>query len=257
VLRKLKSFILGIKSKHYYILSFTNPYLPPPLVLLILTSSLSWSNTEAALAGNMAVSTPPNGPWTFSSYPQHSLHPMSLALFGALEAGDLGFTSPQAPASLPPLPSFLISTQNRGIWRRRLDLVAADPEQLPWVSRLVVYEPKTNQGAQNPDLEAQEANAAMIVGRIGFHGKPDERGMVEVGYEIDPAHRGRGHVKAAMRIMVDIARRTQGVNVLRASVAPENWISRRVVEGEGLRKIGREVHERRGLEDIFEIDVSK
>jgi ribosomal-protein-alanine N-acetyltransferase len=182
---------------------------------------------------------------------------MPLPLFEALEAGDLGFIPSQAPASLPPLPLFLISTENRSIWRWRLDLVAADPEQLPWISRLVVYEPKTNQGAQNPVLEVQEANPAIIVGRIGFHGKPDERGMVEVGYEIDPAHRGKGHVKVAMRIMVDIARRTPGVNVLRASVAPENWISRRVVEGEGLSKIRREVHERRGLEDIFEMDVSK
>lgn len=80
---------------------------------------------------------------------------------------------------------------------------------------------------------------------------------MEVGYEIDPEHRRRGHAKAAMRIIVKVARAIQGVNVLKASVAPENSISRRVVEGEGLKKVGREVHERRGLEDIFEMGVSK
>jgi [ribosomal protein S5]-alanine N-acetyltransferase len=109
----------------------------------------------------------------------------------------------------------------------------------------------------SPDLETRETYPAVIVGRIGFHGKPDERGMMEVGYEMEPVHQRRGHARAAMRIMVDVARAIQGVNVLRASVVEENWISRRVVEGEGLRKVGRERHERRGLEDIFEMDVSK
>jgi [ribosomal protein S5]-alanine N-acetyltransferase len=184
---------------------------------------------------------------------------MPLPLFVALEAGNLEPASSQAPASLPPLPSFLISEANRGIWRRRLDLVVRDPEQLPWISRLVVYQPEKDPQSQgqNRDLDAQGTYPAVIVGRIGFHGKPDERGMVEVGYEIDPVRRGRGHARAAMRIIADVAREIQGVNVLKASVAEENWISRRVVEGEGLRKVGRERHERRGLEDIFELDVSK
>jgi hypothetical protein len=52
------------------------------------------------------------------------------------------------------------------------------------------------------------------------------------------------------KIMVDIARETQVVSILKASVSPENWISRRVVESEGLRKFGSLVHERRGLEEI-------
>jgi [ribosomal protein S5]-alanine N-acetyltransferase len=178
---------------------------------------------------------------------------MPLPLFQALEAGDLALASSVAPSSLPPLPSFLTSEANRGIRGRRWALVAADPEQVPWVSRVVIYEPELDRDVQSPNLEKSKA---VIVGRIGFHGKPDERGMVEVGYEIDPEQRGNGHVKAAMKIMVDVARGTRAVNVLKASVAPENWISRRVVESEGLRKVGKEVHERRGLEEIFEMDVS-
>lgn len=182
---------------------------------------------------------------------------MPLCVFEALEAGDLEGASTHKPASLPPLPSFLISIMNRGIWRRLLDMVAADPEHTPWMTRLIVYEAEKDLGTQDPDTDTRETYPAVIVGRIGFHRKPDERGMVEVGYEIDSAHRQRGHAKAAMRIMADVARAIQGVNVLRASVVEENWISRRVVVGEGLRKVGSERHERRGLEDVFEMDVSK
>jgi len=102
---------------------------------------------------------------------------------------------------------------------------------------------------------AQDSSKPVIVGRIGFHNKPDERGMVEVGYAIDPEQRRKGHASAAMKIMVDIARSIEGVEVFRASVAPENWISRRIVEGEGLKKVGRTVH-RDGVDDVFEIGVS-
>jgi ribosomal-protein-alanine N-acetyltransferase len=165
-----------------------------------------------------------------------------LPALEALEAGDLELASSLAAPSLPPLIPFLISASNRGIWRRRIDSIAADPENTPWMSRLVVY--------QDP-----ESGESLIVGRIGFHRKPDQRGMVEVGYEIDPEHMRKGHAKTAMRIVVELSRAIQGVNILKASIAPEKWIFRRIVEGEGLKKVGREVYERRGLEDIFEIDM--
>ena len=123
------------------------------------------------------------------------------------------------------------------------------------MSRLVLYEDEKDLEAQSPNIETQGTYPAVIVGRIGFHGKPDERGMVEVGYEMEPARWRRGHARAAMRIIVDVAKAIQGVKVLRASVEEGNWISRRVVEGEGLKMVGRERHERRGLVDIFEMDV--
>lgn len=176
---------------------------------------------------------------------------MPLKVFEALEAGDLESAASRAPVSLPLLPPFLISGANRGIWRRRLNSVAADPEHAPWISRVVVYE-----NAESQSFESGK-QGAVIVGRIGFHGKPDEHGMVEVGYEIDPAQRRRGHASAAMRIIVDVARAIQGVKVLRAGVVEENWISRRVIQGVGMRKVGTERHERRGLEENFVMDVSE
>ncbi|KAN0089183.1 hypothetical protein V8E51_019443 [Hyaloscypha variabilis] len=201
----------------------------------------------------MPFNTPPSGPWTSARSPRYSLYPMPLQLFEALEAGDLPLASSIAPPTLPPLTPFLIDEHHRNLWRMRLALVASDEENIPWLTRLVVYQTAEDPEPQNP---AQKTPELVIVGRIGFHSKPDERGMVEVGYAIDPEHRRKGHASAVIRIMVDIARAIEGVTVLRASVAPDNWISRRIVEGEGLKKVGREVNGRRGIEDIFEVSVS-
>ncbi|KAH8787228.1 acetyltransferase gnat family protein [Hyaloscypha finlandica] len=201
----------------------------------------------------MSLPVPPDGPWKSARAPRYSIHPIPLSLFEALEAGDLELASSIAPSSLPELTPFLVSEANRGLWGRRLALVAGDAEHLPWLSRLVVYEPERDLEMETSHIKRPEV---VLVGRIGFHGKPDEHGMVEVGYEIDPQQRRSGHAKAAMRIMVDVARLIPGVNVLRASVVPEYWISRRVVESEGLRKVGTEVSSRHGLQDVFEIDVS-
>jgi len=74
---------------------------------------------EKNLAVHMAAPAPPIGPWISSSSPKYSLNSMTLPLFEALEAEDLELASSQAQASLPPLPAFLISEANRGIWRRR------------------------------------------------------------------------------------------------------------------------------------------
>lgn len=101
-----------------------------------------------------------------------------------------------------------------------------------------------------------KAKRGIIVGRIGFASKPDERGRVEVGYEVDPMYRQRGHARAALKIMIEVARAIEGVDVLVACVVEENWISRKVVEGEGLKFVRQEVHPRRGLENRFELDLS-
>jgi hypothetical protein len=43
--------------------------------------------------------------------------------------------------------------------------------------------------------------------------------------------------------------------VLKACVVEENWISRKVVESEGLKFVGQQLHPRRGLENVFELHL--
>ncbi|KAM0819346.1 putative N-acetyltransferase domain-containing protein [Seiridium cardinale] len=194
------------------------------------------------------VLTPPRTPWTSASSPRHTLHPLPPSAFEALAVGDLDLASSLTPPSLPALTQFVITPSNRGRWRRRLDSIAADARNAPWMTRLILFEADDKQGQS-------QSSSAIIVGRIGFHGKPDKRGVVEVGYEIDPVYWRRGHATAAMRIIVDLARAMEGINVLKATVAEENLISTRIVKGQGLERVGFQVHERRGPEIVYELKV--
>jgi len=61
---------------------------------------------------------------------------------------------------------------------------------------------------------------------------------VEVGYSIDPKERRKGHAKAALRILLDVARMDGRVKTVAASVGPDNLGSKGLVEKEGLGRWG-------------------
>lgn len=134
------------------------------------------------------------------------------------------------------LTPFLVSDRCRQVWGLRSRQVAEVPSDADWVTPLVVA----------PD--------GQVVGRAGFHGAPED-GTVEVGYEIDPLHRRQGHARAALLVMLDLARREPDVRTLRASIRPDNLPSRRLVEQHGLLVTGEQWDDEDGLETIFEIDV--
>jgi RimJ/RimL family protein N-acetyltransferase len=51
-----------------------------------------------------------------------------------------------------------------------------------------------------------------VIGTIGFHGPPDERGRLEVSCRIHPAHRSRGYAAEALGALLDWATARYGVN---------------------------------------------
>nr|WP_275585499.1 GNAT family N-acetyltransferase [Blastococcus saxobsidens] len=93
----------------------------------------------------------------------------------------------------------------------------------------------------------------LAVGKAGFHGPPDAAGMVEVGYSIDPAHRRQGYARAALRAMLARAAAEPAVATVRASIAPDNVVSRDLVLGEGFVEVGEQVDEEDGLEIVYEV----
>jgi RimJ/RimL family protein N-acetyltransferase len=179
-------------------------------------TSEPWSSQDPLAAGHLLVQLP-------------------LPVITALADGDLPTANSLSDHELIP---YLIGPQCLHTWKRRRDQVTLNAEDAVWVTRLLIF---TATGA--------------VVGRAGFHGPPDANGMVEVGYSIDPAERRKGHAKAALRILLDAARKDERVKTVRATISPENLISRGLVEMEGFKEVGKQWDEIDGLETVLEVTV--
>ena len=153
----------------------------------------------------------------------------------ALADGDVALAERTSPVQRS---AWLASEACSGTWRRRAKQVLETPEDAAWVTGIVW------------DEDHERA-----VGRAGFHAAPDEAGMVEVGYAIDPAHRRRGYARAALEAMLARARADETVNVLRASVSPDNHPSRALIDQWAFVEVGQQWDDEDGLEIILEIDV--
>ncbi len=77
----------------------------------------------------------------------------------------------------------------------------------------------------------------MAIGGIGFHGGPDEAGMVEIGYNIIPAYEGRGYATEMTRCVIDWAFHTPGIQTITAECLDDNFGSIRVLEKIGMRRL--------------------
>lgn len=156
--------------------------------------------------------------------PEPLLHALAR---GAVEDTDAQHLSP-----------YLLGEECVELWRMRSEQVTRSPADAPWVTRLVVV-----------------PEAAGPVGVAGFHSPPDARGMVEVGYRIDPEHRRRGHARCALETMLAVAEAERDVRVVRASISPDNGASRSLVQDYGFTAVGEQLDEVDGLEILYEAEV--
>lgn len=124
--------------------------------------------------------------------------------------------------------------------RMRRGQLAADSAYGPWSVRAVVLV-ETNQ----------------MVGQIGFHSPPGPPelseiapGGIEYGYRIYPPYRGRGYAKEAARGLMDWAV-GQGVTSFVVSIRPDNAPSQAIARGLGFVKVGEQMDEVDGLEEVF------
>ena len=161
------------------------------------------------------------------------LVPLALPVLEALLRGDLDAASAGAGAPLTP---FLVAYD--WLWRIRLHQAATDPGSLAWSARA-----------------ALDRETGVVVGHVGFHGPPDERGMVEVAYAVDPAWRRRGYATDMLRAALAWAAAAPGVTVVRASVSPDNAASLATLRPFGFSPVGEQYDEVDGLELLFERPV--
>jgi ribosomal-protein-alanine N-acetyltransferase len=160
---------------------------------------------------------------------------LGVPLLNALGSGDLESARGLSTEKLTP---YLVSDSCRGVWNRRSAQIQLDPRDALWVTRLVVH-----------------SETGAVVGRAGFHGQPNQAGMVEVGYSIDPACRRQGNARAALTILLEVAAKDPAVKVVRATVRPDNVPSRSLLDQYGFREVGEQWDDEDGLEVILEKSI--
>jgi RimJ/RimL family protein N-acetyltransferase len=158
---------------------------------------------------------------------------LTAPVFRALAQGDLAAADAVSPV---PLSEYFASPEWRGTWRRRSEQVERDPGSAAWVTGVIW------------DEQQQVA-----VGRAGYHGPPDESGMVEIGYAVDPRYRRRGYARAALEALLARAARELQVTTVRVTISPDNVASRTLASQYGFAEVGEQWDEEDGLEIIYEM----
>lgn len=126
--------------------------------------------------------------------------------------------------------------------RRRLAQLSESPDYRPWSIRAIA-------------LRA----TGEAVGYVNFHDMPGPHEMArkdacaEFGYTIFEAHRRQGYVEEAVRALMAWARE-RGARHFIFSVAPDNQASQGFARKLGARKIGVQIDEEDGPEDVFLLD---
>ena len=161
--------------------------------------------------------------------PRLRLLPLTPSVLRAVAGGDLAEVERQLGARVG------TGWEDGVPAKLRLQQLAADPSQQPWLVRAMV--------ASTP---------RRVVGCVGFHGPPDADGRVEIGYDIVASERRNGYAREGIRALLDWAWATGRVQTCVASVSPHNAPSLALIRSLGFRHVGEQIDEIDGLELVFE-----
>jgi RimJ/RimL family protein N-acetyltransferase len=168
--------------------------------------------------------------------PSITFAPLSLETLEALIVGDL-----EAARALSGAPLTEYFTDDLvWLWKIRVEQLRSEPERAEWIASAVI---------SVPDGE--------VVGVAGFHGPPDDNGMVEVSYSVDPRFRRRGYAKAMLGALIERATSDPRVAIARASISPDNQASLATIAGFGFTKVGEQWDDEDGLELLFELPTQQ
>jgi ribosomal-protein-alanine N-acetyltransferase len=154
---------------------------------------------------------------------------------GALEALLAGDLVAARTATGVPLSDWFLSDEVTWLWRLRLDQIATDPSAADWIVRAAVSVPD-----------------GLVIGAGGFHGPPDDAGMVEIGYSTDPAYRRRGYARAMVTELLRWAAAEPSAVTVRASISPDNAASLATIAGFGFAHVGEQWDDEDGTEFLFQ-----
>jgi RimJ/RimL family protein N-acetyltransferase len=162
--------------------------------------------------------------------PRTRLVPLPAAAFEAMAAGDV---EAARLASGLPLPAEWIASLPWQLWMNDLHDRGASWNE--WSARAAV-----------------DRSTGEIVANAGFHGPPDQAGMVEIGYSVVTGHRRQGLATEIAGALLRWASTQPAVATLRASTNPTNEASQRVLRHLGFTRIGDQTDDIDGLEWVWE-----
>lgn len=79
-----------------------------------------------------------------------------------------------------------------------------------------------------------------VIGDIGFHGKPNGKGEVEVGYGLVENERKKGFGFESLKAIIHWAISQRNVKVIKAECLIDNKPSARILEKAGMKEINRD-----------------
>lgn len=160
------------------------------------------------------------------------LVPLPASALRALLRNDLDFASAMAGVKLTPY-----FAEHGWLWDIRVAQIDRDPSARDWIARAAV-------------------DRDTVVGHVGFHGPPDEHGMVEVAYSVEPRLRRRGYAKAMLAAALTWARQDPRVETVRATVGPTNVASIATLAAFAFEFVGDQWDDEDGLELVYEVRCS-
>ncbi|MGW7639566.1 GNAT family N-acetyltransferase [Streptomyces decoyicus] len=160
---------------------------------------------------------------------------LSSTTMAALLKDDLAQASAEAGVALP---EYFVTDTAKWVWQYRVNQLISDRGCAGWLTQIVVAEP-----------------VGAVVGYAGFHGPPDEAGMVELGYSVIPVYRRQGYARAMLSALVRRAVAEARVRTVRVTISPDNTASLATISGFGFAEVGEQWDEEDGLELIFEVPV--
>jgi ribosomal-protein-alanine N-acetyltransferase len=161
---------------------------------------------------------------------------MPLAFMEALLAGDTAAAGEAIQAEVPEN----LRSNLEDFLRYRLAQVRADPSIRRWLGRAMVL--------------TEADGARRVIGTIGFHGPPDDRGRLEIGYSVQERYRRQGFAREAVRAMLDWAAEEHRIYRFIASISPGNEPSLALTRSFGFVQTGEQMDEIDGLELVVEAD---
>ncbi|MDS0524705.1 GNAT family N-acetyltransferase [Clostridium sp. SHJSY1] len=79
-----------------------------------------------------------------------------------------------------------------------------------------------------------------VIGDIGFHGRPDKNGQVEVGFGLVEHERGKGFGVEALNSIMNWLNDQESVNIIKAECLIDNKPSATILKKAGFKEVNRD-----------------